>query len=224
MTILLEVDTPAGTGRWHLDLAPEPRQVLLLGHGSGRGVEAADLAACARLLPARGITVGRFEQPWKAAGRRVAGPPEQLDAAWTAGVLHLLASHQALDLSGPGELPVVLGGRSAGARVACRTASALSAERVVCLSFPLHPPGRPEATRVEELLSAGVPVHVLQGDDDPYGSGDEIETAVGQRALHPIAVERVKHAAHSLDVADRVRPPEEHEHLLAELVLAGLGE
>ncbi|MBQ0983907.1 hydrolase [Streptomyces sp. F63] len=157
------VPTPAGDGRvsWHP--APRPRLVLALGHGAGGGVEARDLRALAAALPARGVTVALVEQPWRVAGRKLAPAPRTLDTAWTA-------IWPALAAAGP---PVVAGGRSAGARVACRTARALGAHAVLALSFPLHPPGRPEKTRAEELTGAGVPVLVVQGARDPFGRPEE---------------------------------------------------
>ena len=76
-------------------------------------------------------------------------------------------------------MPLYLGGRSAGARVACRTATELGAAGVVCLAFPLHLPGRPEKSRVEELLAPTVPRLVLQGTNDSFGRPEEIRAAVG---------------------------------------------
>ncbi|MDT3396355.1 alpha/beta family hydrolase [Streptomyces sp. B1866] len=157
------VPTPAGDARvtWHP--APVPRAVLAAGHGAGGGVEARDLRALADALPARGVTVALVEQPWRVAGRKLAPAPRTLDAAWRA----LWPA-----LAGPG-LPVVAGGRSAGARVACRTARELGACAVLALAFPLHPPGRPERSRAEELLGAGLPTLVVQGGRDPFGRPEE---------------------------------------------------
>ena len=144
----------------------------MLGHGAGGSTAAADLQLLAQRLPPLGITVARFEQPWRTAGRRVAGPPPTLDEAWLAAVGWL--GEQA---GGPGRL--FLGGRSAGARVACRTAAQLGAAGVVCLAFPLHLPGRPDKSRAPELLGAGVPRLVLQGTKDSFGSADEVRAAIG---------------------------------------------
>ncbi|MGW1163231.1 alpha/beta hydrolase family protein [Streptomyces sp. NPDC002513] len=157
------VETGAGTARvtWHR--ARQAALVLALGHGAGGGVEARDLQALARVLPAHGVTVALVEQPWRVAGKKVAPAPKTLDAGWH-GVWPALA--------GPG-LPVIAGGRSAGARVACRTAAGLGAVAVLALSFPLHPPGRPERSRAEELLGAGVPTLVVQGGRDPFGRPEE---------------------------------------------------
>ncbi|GAB2901774.1 hypothetical protein GCM10022245_41350 [Streptomyces mayteni] len=151
--------TPSGDARitWHA--AAGARAVLALGHGAGGGVESADLRALAGALPARGITVALVEQPWRVAGKRVAPAPRTLDTAWEA-------LWPALEKPG---LPVFAGGRSAGARVACRTARALGARAVLALSFPLHPPGKPEKSRADELTGAGVPVLVVQGGHDPFG-------------------------------------------------------
>ena len=169
---VLTVATPQGPGRCFVDPADEPTALLALGHGAGGGVNAPDLELLARRLPVLGITVVRFEQPWRTAGRRVAGPPATLDEAWRAAVAELGGQPWA-----GGRLFV--GGRSAGARVACRTALAVDAVGVVCLAFPLHLPGRPEKSRAAELLTAGVPRLVLQGGNDAFGRPAEIREAMG---------------------------------------------
>ncbi|WP_030339017.1 alpha/beta family hydrolase [Streptomyces sp. NRRL S-1022] len=153
------VGTDAGDARitWHT--ASGARLVLAVGHGAGGGIEARDLQALAAALPAHGVTVALVEQPWRVAGKKVAPAPKTLDTGWR-GVWPALAE--------PG-LPVISGGRSAGARVACRTAAELGAHAVLALSFPLHPPGRPEKSRAGELLGAGVPTLVVQGGNDPFG-------------------------------------------------------
>lgn len=149
------VDTPAGEARvtWHPATGGAARLVLAVSHGAGGGIEARDLRALAAALPARGVTVALVEQPWRVAGKKVAAAPKVLDEGWR-GLWPALTR--------PG-LPVVAGGRSAGARVACRTAAGLDAAGVLALSFPLHPPGRPEKSRAAELLGAGRPALVLQG-------------------------------------------------------------
>ena len=169
---VLTVETPQGPGRCFVDPAEVPTALLVLGHGAGGGTNAADLELLARRLPVLGITVVRFEQPWRTAGRRVAGPPATLDEAWAAAVAELRGQPWAT-----GRLFV--GGRSAGARVACRTAADVGAVGVVCLAFPLHLPGRPEKSRAAELLSAGVPRLVLQGSKDTFGTPAEIREAMG---------------------------------------------
>ncbi|MFE3560130.1 alpha/beta family hydrolase [Streptomyces sp. NPDC059193] len=157
------VDTPAGEARitWHT--ARGARLVLAVSHGAGGGIEARDLQALAAALPAHRITVALVEQPWRVAGKKVAAAPKVLDEGWR-GLWPALAK--------PG-LPVVAGGRSAGARVACRTAAELGAAGVLALAFPLHPPGRPEKSRAEELLGAGRPALVVQGGRDPFGRPEE---------------------------------------------------
>ncbi|MFD9482775.1 alpha/beta family hydrolase [Streptomyces sp. NPDC059991] len=157
------IETPAGDARitWHH--AADARLVLALGHGAGGGVEARDLQAIASALPGRGLGVALVEQPWRVAGKKVAPAPKTLDVGWRAVWPALAASG----------LPVVAGGRSAGARVACRTAGELGAHAVLALSFPLHPPGRPEKSRADELLGTGVPTLVVQGGNDPFGRPEE---------------------------------------------------
>ncbi|MFJ4358144.1 alpha/beta family hydrolase [Streptomyces massasporeus] len=157
------VETEAGTARitWHQ--AKKARLVLAVSHGAGGGIEARDLTALAEVLPAHGVTVARVEQPWRVAGKKLAPAPKTLDAGWR-GIWPALAE------SG---LPVISGGRSAGARVACRTATELGAHAVLALSFPLHPPGKPEKSRADELLGSGVPTLVVQGGNDPFGKPAE---------------------------------------------------
>ncbi|MFJ8730829.1 alpha/beta family hydrolase [Streptomyces bauhiniae] len=157
------VETKAGTARvtWHP--AEDPRLVLAVSHGAGGGIEARDLQALAAALPAHGVSVALVEQPWRVAGRKVAPAPKTLDTGWR-GLWPALTR--------PG-LPVISGGRSAGARVACRTATELGARAVLALSFPLHLPGKPEKSRAAELLGAGVPTLVVQGGNDPFGRPEE---------------------------------------------------
>ncbi|MGW7086254.1 alpha/beta hydrolase family protein [Streptomyces sp. NPDC054871] len=159
------VQTDAGEARitWHPAPKSKARHVLALSHGAGGGIEARDLRAIAAALPAHGVTVALVEQPWRVAGKKLAPAPKTLDVGWR-GLWPALAK--------PG-LPVIAGGRSAGARVACRTATELGAAAVLALSFPLHPPGKPEKSRAEELLGAGVPTLVVQGGNDPFGKPAE---------------------------------------------------
>jgi predicted alpha/beta-hydrolase family hydrolase len=157
------IATDAGDARvtWHR--AKKPRLLLAVSHGAGGGIEARDLQALAGVLPGHGVSVALVEQPWRVAGKKVAPAPKTLDVGWR-GVWPVLV--------GSG-LPVISGGRSAGARVACRTATELGAHAVLALSFPLHPPGRPEKSRADELLGAGVPALVVQGGNDPFGKPAE---------------------------------------------------
>jgi uncharacterized protein len=176
---VLDLPTPGGPARAHLHLPAarvvrKDRPVLVLGHGAGGGVEARDLAALAAELPALGITVVLVEQPWRVAGRRVAGPPAALDRAWCA-VLADPALRAAVRLGAGARL--VVGGRSAGARVACRTAEQVGADAVVALAFPLHPPGRPERSRAGELTAVtehGLAVLVVQGERDAFGGPGDL--------------------------------------------------
>ena len=144
------VDTPQGPGRLYVDPAEQPSSLLVLGHGAGGGVGAADLELLAASLPALGTTVVRFEQPWRTAGRTAGAPPPKLDEAWRAALGWLVEQEWA-------QHPLLVGGRSAGARVACRTAADTNPAAIVCLAFPLHLPGRPEKSRVAELLAPEAP-------------------------------------------------------------------
>ena len=163
---MLEVDTPHGLARVHLHTADEPRAALVLGHGAGGGVTARDLVAVTEAATSEGLSVALVEQPYRVAGRRSPAPARQLDAAWIAVVDRLAA--------GPlGGLPLVVGGRSSGARVACRTVEATGAVGVLCLAFPLQPPRRsgsaPAESRLSELDAVKVPTLIVQGARDPFG-------------------------------------------------------
>jgi predicted alpha/beta-hydrolase family hydrolase len=162
----VELDTPHGPARAHLRHAEEPRAALVFGHGAGGGVEAPDIQAAAKVALEGNVTHALVEQPYRVAGRKSPAPAKQLDAAWSAVVEQIFQS----ELAG---LPYVAGGRSLGARVACRTAASLGAVAVLCLAFPLHPPGRPESSRLSELDAVDVPMLVVQGTGDPFGMPPE---------------------------------------------------
>ena len=170
------VATPYGPGRLVVDVAAAPVVTLLLSHGAGNGIDTADLEALARALPACGVTVARFEQPWKVAGRRLATPPPTLDVGLRAAATTLAAA-----------TPLVVGGRSAGARSAARCARELGAGGCLALSFPLHPPGRPEKSRLAELAGAGVPVLVVQGERDAMGRPEEFPAGLAGVELVVVA-------------------------------------
>jgi predicted alpha/beta-hydrolase family hydrolase len=175
------VDTPHGEGRLVTSRARHPLATLLVSHGAGGGIEARDLEALARHLPRNGVTVVRFEQPWRRAGRKVATAPPTLDAAFSAAARRLRT-----------RTPLIVGGRSAGARSAARTAMNLGAVGCLALSFPLHPPGRPEKSRLDELLGAGVRTLVVQGENDTMGRPeefpDDVEMTVVPGADHGLKV------------------------------------
>jgi predicted alpha/beta-hydrolase family hydrolase len=182
----IEIDTPHGPARAHVTKVRGAKGGLVLGHGAGGGVGARDLTAASETALERGFSVALVEQPYRVAGRRSPAPAGQLDAAWTA----VLASLR----SGPlRRLPLVTGGRSSGARVACRTAAATRATGVLCLAFPLHPPGRPEKTRLPELDGVAVPVLVVQGESDPFGMPPDgpSRTVVRLRGNHSLSSEIV---------------------------------
>jgi uncharacterized protein len=162
----LRIPTAHGPANVHLHKVESPRGALALGHGAGGGVEAPDLLAATAAAEAQNFSVALVEQPYRVAGRRSAPAAHQLDAAWRA-VLEHLGRHE---LDG---LPLIAGGRSAGARVACRTAAATGAAGVVCLAFPLQPPARkgkpPAPDRLHELDEVEVPLLVVQGENDRFG-------------------------------------------------------
>jgi len=165
MTVV-SVDTPHGRANAHLHLVERPRAALILGHGAGGGVTAGDLVAVRDVALSEGISVALVEQPYRVAGRRSPAPTRQLDVAWTAVVERLCDN----ELEG---LPLIVGGRSLGARVACRTADATGAVGVLCLAFPLQPPRRASSSaatsRLPELDAVTVPTLVVQGARDPFG-------------------------------------------------------
>lgn len=162
ITRVSSVGTPHGEARLHRDRAHHPIATLLLGHGAGGGVESADLAALAAALPRQGISVVRVEQPWRVAGRKVAARPEVLDECFVAAAGALRS-----------RTPLIVGGRSAGARSAARTARTLGATAYLALAFPLHPPGKPEKSRLAELEAVDVPALVVQGERDTFGTPEE---------------------------------------------------
>jgi uncharacterized protein len=172
------VTTPRGDARVWVDRpAGAPAALLALGHGAGGGVTAPDLLAVRQAALAAGLAVARVEQPYRVAGRRSPAPAPALDEAWVA-VLSSLRRRPRLR-----DLPVVVGGRSSGARVACRTAAATGAAAVLALAFPVHPPGRPDKTRLAELDLPRVPVFVVQGDRDPFG----MPPPAAARVVHVVA-------------------------------------
>jgi predicted alpha/beta-hydrolase family hydrolase len=185
------VETPVGDARVHLRAAAG-QGLLVLGHGAGGGIGAADVTRVATAAQSAGWTVALVEQPYRVAGRRAPDRADKLDVAWIAVVA---------DLAGrlPGRV-LVTGGRSSGARVACRTAGATGAAGVICLAFPLHPPGRPDKSRAAELTTVGVPALVVQGERDPFGGpadlppGPDVIAVPGDHSLRKIddaSIERV---------------------------------
>ncbi|GAB3306998.1 alpha/beta hydrolase [Epidermidibacterium keratini] len=159
-----EIDTPHGPARAQLYRPTgraKPAGLMLLGHGAGGGVRAVDLHLAAAVALEHRYAVGLIEQPYRVAGRKAPAPAKQVDAAWEAVVAELRPAYS--------KGPLVCGGRSFGARVACRTADAVGADGVLALAFPVHPPGRPEKSRQDELSAVTVPTLVIQGRSDPFG-------------------------------------------------------
>ena len=163
---MLELDTPHGKANVHLRFADRPRAALVLGHGAGGGIGSQDLTAVSAAARSSGVSVALVEQPYRVSGRRSPPPVAHLDAGWIAVVQQLLTG----ELQG---LPLIAGGRSLGARVACRTAEAVGAAAVLCLAFPLQPPrratGASPPSRLVELDAVQVPTLVVQGERDPFG-------------------------------------------------------
>lgn len=181
-----ECETPHGLARVHIEPRPDARGALVLGHGAGGGVRAPDLQAANRAASAAGLVVALVEQPYRVAGRRSPAPARQLDVAWIAAIKQLREGA----LKG---LPLVVGGRSSGARVACRTAATVAARGVLCLAFPLQPPSRRGAasaspSRRDELEAVPVPILIIQGSGDPFGvpqqaPGRAVVTVNGNHSL-----------------------------------------
>jgi predicted alpha/beta-hydrolase family hydrolase len=199
MSSRTRIETPYGDGLLVTRRARRPVATVLLSHGAGNGIETSDLVALDRALPPQGITVIRFEQPWRVAGRRIATRPDTLDAALTVAANWMRV-----------RTPLVVGGRSAGARSAARTARSLGAAGCLAIAFPLHPPGRPEVSRVDELRNVRVPTLVVQGEKDPFGAPDEFPELGG------VDLAVVPGADHSLRVGKR--NPLSQEDALAVLV------
>jgi len=160
------IDTPHGPARAHVHPLADPRGTLVLGHGAAGGVGARDLVSVARAAESEGFGVVLVEQPYRVAGRRSPSPARMLDESWVAVVEELRRRGLVRD-------PLIVGGRSSGARVACRTADATGAAGVLCLAFPLQPPRRgdrpPAPSRLAELEAVSLPVLVIQGESDPFG-------------------------------------------------------
>lgn len=180
-----DVATPHGPARIACHTARDPVAILMLGHGAGGGVGAPDLTAAALAAVASDVSVVLVEQPYRVAGRRAPAPAAQLDAAWLAVAEHVRSR---FGKNGWRHLPLLFGGRSSGARVACRTAAAGRAAGVLCLAFPVHPPGKPEKDRLAELAAPSVPVLVVQGERDPFGRpgqapGREVVVLRGDHSL-----------------------------------------
>lgn len=195
------VATPKGDARVVSRRAKRPIATLVLTHGAGGGIDAPDLVRLARTLPQQDVSVTLVEMPWRVAGKRLAPAPAVIDQCYTA-VLDDMRTRS----------PLVLGGRSAGARSACRIARGVGARGVLALSFPLHPPGRPERSRLDELRQARVRTLVIQGERDPFGTPEEFPDSVDLTV--------VPYADHSMKVPRRA--PLSQEDALAVVLEASL--
>ena len=187
------IQTTMGPGR--VTVCGDGDSLLAIGHGAGGQSWSKDILASRDAALERGWVVALVDQPWRVAGRKVADRPPVLDDAWVPIVESLRTTNGARRL--------VVAGRSAGARVACRTSSRLGADAVLCLAFPLHLPGRPAASRIDELrlpIDAGLPVRVVQGERDPFSGPDEVRAGI----TDPSVVVAVP-GTHSISATARVR-------------------
>jgi uncharacterized protein len=204
-----EIETPSGIARAHITVSDfRPALGLaVLGHGAGGGIDTPDLVEVTEALNDVGWTVARIEQPYRVKGRRAPEAAPRLDAAMIAVVAALRYRHR---------YPVMVGGRSSGARVACRTAEAVGATSVLALAFPLHPPGKPEKSRIDELVAVRVPTLVVQGDRDAFGTAKELRAECVQVGAHGLTIEEVT-GDHSLR-----QDPEEVAELMLDWI-EGIG-
>ncbi len=186
---IITVETPDGPAELILDHAADPHAVLLLGHGAGGDVDAWDLSVLAAQLPVSGVSVMRFRQPYRVAGRKIFSVKPALDRAWQVAVTEV--GRQA-----PG-VPLFVGGRSAAARTACRGFGAGQAG-LVLLAFPLHPPGKPEKSRLEELLAADAPSLIVQGEKDTFGTPDQVRAALTGAGRVDVRLVAMPEAGHTL--------------------------
>ena len=195
VAVHLDIDTDHGPAGVELDRPRAARALVVLTHGAGGGVDTADLLAIRDALTAARVAVARVLQPYRVAGRRTPPKPAPQDAAWVQVVAALRRRR------GNAVLPLIQGGRSNGARVACRTALTVGADAIVALAFPLHPPGRPQNSRLDELDGAGVPTLLVQGERDPFGMPPE--SATRQRVVVPGADHGLKRGTAELAAAVR---------------------
>lgn len=192
LTSAVDYATMPGLAHLAVDVPSRPLAVLVLGHGAGGDIDAADLLAVREVALAARVAVVRVRQPYRVAGRKAPAPAAQLDRAFH-DVLTGLADLPGLSR----KVPVLVGGRSSGARVAARTAGPAGARGVLALAFPLSPPGRPQVSRVDELLGTDVPVLVVQGARDPFGTGPDVRAALGADGRSHIEVADIPDADHS---------------------------
>jgi uncharacterized protein len=198
--VRIDLATAAGTAWADLDRPRGASALLVLTHGAGGGVQTADLLAIRDACTAAGIAVALITQPYRVAGRRTPPKPGPQDAAWLEAITALCRRR------GLATLPLAVGGRSNGARVACRTAQEFGAVALIALAFPLHPPGHPEKSRLDELDAAGVPTLVVQGDRDPFGmppAGPDRDVVVVAGADHSLRRDTTTSSAAVLDFLRR---------------------
>ncbi|MCE1173413.1 MAG: hydrolase [Propionibacteriales bacterium] len=213
----ITIDTPDGPAELVLDEADEPAAVLLLGHGAGGDIDSWDLALLADRLPTLGVSVARFRQPYRVAGRKIFSSAPGLDRAWQLAVAEVSRQW-------PG-LPLFVGGRSAGARTACR-GYATGQSGLVLLAFPLHPPGKPDKSRLGELLEASAPTLIVQGEKDTFGTPDQVAAALAETGRSDVRLVAMPGAGHTLAPKAKATVDEvaEAERLLVWSVAAFLNE
>lgn len=201
------VETPDGVGELAVSEADDQAAVLLLGHGAGGDIDGWDLDLLAHRLPALGVTVVRFRQPYRVAGRRIFNSKPGLDRAWAVALAEVSSRWP--------ELPVFTGGHSAGARTACR-GFGHGQRGLVLLSFPLHPPGKPDQAKAEDVGAAAGPAVVVQGSKDGFGTAAEVRLALATVGRDDVRVVELPEAGHSMIATAGTTPDQmvERERLL----------
>jgi uncharacterized protein len=192
----VEVPTSHGPARVVIESQERPWFLVALTHGAGGDVDSADLLAVRDAVLELGGTVARITQPYRVRGARAPGSAERQDEAWAEVITALRGAVAGVVGLAGGDVPLVQGGRSNGARVACRTAETVEALGVIALAFPLHPPGHPDRSRAGELRVPGRKVLVVNGDRDPFGvpgrgAGRRVVVLAGEThalSRHPEAV------------------------------------
>ncbi|MAT52127.1 MAG: alpha/beta hydrolase [Porticoccaceae bacterium] len=147
--------------------------ILILAHGAGAPMDSDYMNALADALQGNGIHVIRFEFPYMAerrngGGKKPPNPQKRLLDCWRE------VFRQVSDDVRPAGLPLLIGGKSMGGRMASLVADELGADGLCCFGFPFHPPGKPEKMRTGHFAALLTPTLILQGTRDPFGKPDAI--------------------------------------------------